>query len=144
MIYLRIAAVLTLIHCLAHTAQSLLSGPTHGTQEMLVIQAMQSNIFKFAGVNRSYWDFQRGFAWFLSVQLAVQAAVFWLLASLAKNPFIRLRPILTMFAIGYLAMAAVSVRYFTPGPVVIEILIAACFAGAIVSTPSNLASLNET
>src|ERR1700741_3900117 len=54
-IYLRIAAVLTLIHCLGHTVQSLLNGATHGPQETAVIHVMQSTTFKFAGVNRSYW-----------------------------------------------------------------------------------------
>lgn len=106
---------------------------------MLVIQVMQSNAFKFAGVNRSYWDFHKGFAWFLSVQLAVQAAVFWLLASQAKGKSTGLRPILAIFALGFLTMAGVSVRYFTPGPVVVEVLIAMCLIGAVVSA-SNAAT----
>jgi hypothetical protein len=143
-IYLRIAAALTLIHCLGHTARSMLSGPTHGAQETSLIQAMQAATFNFSGVNRSYWDFQRGFGWFLTVELAVQAVVFWILASLAKNPSIRLRPIFIVFAISFLAMAGLSVRYFTPGPVVVEVLIAMSFIGAIVSASNNSASLNDS
>jgi hypothetical protein len=135
--YLRSAAVLTLIHCLGHTARTMLSAPADGSPQMLVIRTMKAYSFNFSGFEHSYWDFYRGFGWFLAVQLAVQAIVFWYLASWAKSPSPQLRPILLTFAVNFVAMAILSFRYFTLGPIVIEMLIAACFVGGIVTIPSE-------
>lgn len=53
-IFLRIASVLTLIHCAAHTIRGVLSGPTHGAEEIAVIETMKSHAFNFGGFQRSY------------------------------------------------------------------------------------------
>ena len=133
--YLRIAAVLTLVHCLGHTARTMLIQPESGTSQTIVVQTMRSYVFNFAGFRHSYWDFYRGFGWFLTVQLASQGIAFWYFASLAKAPSSQLRPILWIFALNFAIMAILSVRYFTLGPIIIEIAIAASLVGSIVSLP---------
>lgn len=127
---LRIASVLTLIHCVAHTIRGVLSGPTHGAEEIAVIEAMKSHAFNFGGFLRSYWDFHLGYGLFLTVILLIQGLLFWYLAGLAKTNLLLVRPMLTLFSINYLAMAIVAWKYFSLGPAIIELLIAACFATA--------------
>jgi len=61
----------------------------------------------------------------------VEGIAFWLLGSLAKRDAEALRPILATFAVGYLALSLNSYTYFFLGPVIAEILIAACLLFAI-------------
>jgi hypothetical protein len=57
----------------------------------------------------------------------------WQLGCLAKSDALRLRPILTTFLVGYLCIFAISYRYFFAGPVITELLIAACLGMTIAS-----------
>jgi hypothetical protein len=68
----------------------------------------------------------------------VETVAFWMLASLAKSDSGRLRPILAAFMIQYLALAVNSYHFFFLGPVIAEVLIAACLGMAIVTAkPAN-------
>lgn len=128
-IFLRIASVLTLIHCIGHT-RSVFRGPLHGAEEIAVIDTMKTHSFDFSGFQRNYWDFHLGFAWFLTAILVFQVPLFWYLASAVKASSLAVRPILALFSMNFLAMAIVSWKYFTLGPIVIELLIAACLISA--------------
>jgi hypothetical protein len=55
----------------------------------------------------------------------------WQLGTLAKTVAPALRPVLATFLVAYFALAVNSYLYFFAGPVIAEILIAACFAWAI-------------
>lgn len=129
-IFLRIASVLTFIHCIAHTMRGVLSGPTHGAEEITVIETMKSHAFNFGGFLRTYWDFHLGYGWFLTVILLIQGLLFWFLASLAKTSSMAVRPMLALFSLNFLGIAIVAWRYFSLGPVIIELLIAASLAVA--------------
>lgn len=136
-IFLRIASVLTLVHCIAHTIRGVLSGPltatqwpTHGNEEITVIETMKSHSFNFAGFLRTYWDFHVGYGFFLTVILLIQGLLFWNLAVLTKTNALAIRPILALFFFNFLGMAIVAWKYFSLGPVIIELIIAACFAAA--------------
>lgn len=129
-IYLRIAAVLTLIHAILHTVGGVLSKPDPGPAQ-IAVDAMQANHFLVLGNMRSYWDFYMGMGLCVSIFLTVEAIVFWMLASLSKTEAVRLRPILIAFALGYLAIAVNSWRYFFIAPVITEILIVLCLGLAI-------------
>jgi hypothetical protein len=65
--------------------------------------------------------------------LTAEAIVFWQLGTLAKTDAVRLRPIMATFMIAYLVFAVNSYVYFFFGPVIAEILIAACMGMAIVT-----------
>jgi hypothetical protein len=131
-IFLRIASVLTLIHSVLHTIGGVFSKPDPGPGAVAVA-AMQSNHFLLLGNMRSYADFYRGLGLAVTIFLTVEAIVFWLLASLVKTDGARLRPILAVFAIGYLVFALDSFEYFFIFPVITEILIALCLILAIVT-----------
>ena len=137
-VFLRIAAVLTFIHAVLHTIGGVFSkqGPGPATA---AVQAMKMNEFLVMGHTRRYWDFYRGFGLGATIWLTAEAVLFWLLGSLAKTDARRLRPILATFLIAYAALAVNSYTYFFAGPVITEILIAACLGLAIVTAKSQAA-----
>jgi hypothetical protein len=101
---------------------------------------MKMNQFQWMGHTRSYWDFYRGLGLGATISLTSEAILFWLLASLAAKDATQLRPILVTFMVAYLALSVNSFTYFFLGPVIAEILIAACLAMAIVfanHSPAN-------
>jgi hypothetical protein len=93
------------------------------------------------GHTRSFWDFYRGMGLCVSVFLTVESVAFWLLGSLAKLDAARLRPILATFTVGYLALSVNSYTYFFLGPVITEILIAACLLFSIFTAKTQAVSL---
>jgi len=127
---LRIASALALIHFAGHTFGGMLSGPTHGPEEIAVLETMKAHRFDFMGSLRSYWDFWFGLGMLVSVNLLIQAVVFWQLATLAKVEPRRASPLIASFLVTYLAMAALAWRYFFIGPVIVELAIVACLGFA--------------
>lgn len=136
-IFLRTASVLTLIHAVLHTVGGVFGKPLPGPASA-AYAAMQANDFVVFGQTRNYFMFYRGMGLGVTIFLTFEAIVFWLLGGLAKSDAARLRPVLAVFLIAYLAFAVNSYVYFFPPPVVVEILIAACMAGAILTAkPAN-------
>jgi hypothetical protein len=131
-LFLRIASVLTMIHSILHTVGGVFGNPAPGVGAA-TLAIMKANEFTFMGVTRNYSEFLRGMGLAVTIFLTVEAIVFWQLGSLAKTEAPRLRPILTWFLIAYLALAVNSYTYFFSGPVITELLIAACLGMAIVT-----------
>jgi hypothetical protein len=131
-VFLRIAAVLTLVHAALHTVGGVFGKPLPGPASVAV-EAMQSNHFVALGAARTYWEFYRGMGLAVSIFLTIGAVVFWQLASLARNHGRALRPVLATFVVAYVAMAVNSYLYFFAAPVVVELLIALCLGLAFVS-----------
>jgi hypothetical protein len=131
-LFLRIASILTLVHSALHTVGGVFSKPEPGVGEA-TYAVMQSNYFHVLGVTRSYADFYRGFGLAITLFLTAEGVVFWLLASLAKKHPLELRPILLVFMLAYVVFAVISQTYFFLGPVLAELLIAACLLGAIMT-----------
>jgi len=68
----------------------------------------------------------------------MEAIVFWRLASLVPATGARLRPIISVFALGYLAFAVDSFRFFFLGPVIAEVLIVSCLILAILAAKGRV------
>jgi len=132
-IYLRIAAVLTLVHSAMHTVGGVFGATPEGPASVAAA-AMKANHFEFMGATRTFWEFHRGLGLAVTIFLTAEAVVFWLLGTLAKRNAMEIRPILAVFAIGYLAFAVDSLVYFFLLPVVFEAVIAACLLMATIST----------
>jgi len=141
-LFLRIAAVLTFIHAALHTIGGVFgkAGPGPAT---VAVQAMM-NQFLLMGHTRSLWDFYRGMGLGVTISLTAEAVLFWQLGSLAKTNAPRLRPILATFLFAYGVLAVNSYAYFVLGPVIAEILIAACLGLAIVTATSQVAAYART
>ena len=129
-VFLRIASVLTLIHSILHTVGGVFSKPDPGIAAT-TWAAMKANEFTVFGLTRSYFAFYRGLGLGITIVLTAEAIVFWQLGTLAKTDAPRLRPVMATFLIAYLVFAVNSYEYFFFGPVVTEILIAACLGMAI-------------
>lgn len=134
-IALRTASALTLVHAILHTIGGVLAPPSHGAEELAVVETMSAHRFDFMGSMRSYSDFMLGYGLFLTVVLLGQAVLFWQLAALARTRPEGLRPVVGVLALGFVAMAIVSWRFFFVAPVVTELLIAAFLAAAFVGLP---------
>lgn len=131
-IFLRIAAVLTLIHSTLHTIGGVFGKVPPGPAEQAVT-IMKANQFELMGSLRTYWDFYMGFGLGITIFLTLEAVVFWLLASRTPAEVARLRPIIFVFALGYLALAVNSFRFFFLAPVINELLIVLCLVVAILT-----------
>ncbi len=128
-IFLRIASILTLIHSILHTVGGVFGKPAPGTATM--VAAFMRTPFPVFGVTRSYADFYRGMGLCVTIFLTMDAAILWMLASMSKSDAARLRPVLAMFFLGYLAMALNSYAFFFSAPVITELLIVLCVGIAI-------------
>src|SRR4029453_16772732 len=122
---LRTASVLTLVHSILHTIGGVLAPPSHGAEEIAVLETMSAHRFEFMGSMRSYADFMLGYGLLVTVVLLVDGVLFWQLAALARARPDGLRPIVALFALGYLGIAIVSGTFFFIAPVITELLIAA-------------------
>jgi len=138
-LFLRIAAVLTFLHAALHTIGGVF-GQAEPGPATVAVQAMKMNQFLLMGYTRSFWEFYRGMGLAVTVFLTAEAVVFWLLGSLAKTDARRLRPILGAFLVGYAALAVNSYAYFFLAPVIVESLIAACLALAMVTAKPEAAA----
>ena len=135
--FLRIAAVLTLIHSILHTLGGVFGKVPQGPAE-LAVASMKANQFAMFGSLRTYWDFYMGFGLGITVFLTLGAIVFWLLASCAQAEVARLRPVIFVFALGYLALAVNSFRFFFLAPVINELLIVTCLMLAILTAKARV------
>jgi hypothetical protein len=127
---IRIASVLTFVHAALHTIGGVF-GKTPPGPATLVLATMRANPIQVFGVTRTFWDFYHGMGLGVSISLTAESIIMWQLASLAETTAPQLRPILATFLLAYLALAVNSYLYFFAGPIITEILIAACFAWAI-------------
>ena len=136
-VFLRIASVLSMVHCVLHTVGGVLAPPRHGGEEIAVLETMKAHRFDFMGSMRSYADFMLGYGLFVAIVLLVDAVLFWQLAALARRQPRGLRPIVALFLFSFVGMAVVSWRCFFVAPVVTELLIAACLGAACANLPGR-------
>ncbi len=132
-ILLRVAAILMFVHFAGHTL-GMLQPPSHGPEEIAVIQQMKAHSFNVMGSNRAYWDFFLGFGFDASLTMLLQAVLLWLLASLVKtNPAVA-RPFIAVFILAWTASAVLCLKYFFVAPTVFAVLMVAVLAGAWAAT----------
>ena len=128
--FLRIASVLTLVHSAMHTIGGVFGSTPEGPAS-IAAAAMKANQFQFMGATRTFWDFHLGRGMAVTIFLTAEGVAFWLLGSLAKRNAVEIRPILGVFALGYVAFAVDSLMYFFMLPGIFEAVIAACLTAAM-------------
>jgi hypothetical protein len=138
-LFLRIASVLTFIHAALHTIGGVFGKVDPGPASVAVA-AMKANQFLLMGNMRSFWDFYFGLGLALTISMTAESILMWQLASLAKTDARRLRPMMVTFLLAYVVIAINSNANFFIAPVIVEILIAACFAVAIATAKSPTAA----
>lgn len=137
-LFLRIASVLTLIHSVLHTVGGVFGKPVNPVAA--AVAANMRTQFPAFGAMRSYSDFYMGMGLGVTIFLTMDALVLWLLASLAKRDAACLRPLMIIYALGYLTFALNSYTFFFSFPVIAELLIVACLiAAAVTAKPIDAA-----
>ena len=135
-LFLRVAAVLTLIHAVLHTIGGVFGEAGPGPAA-IAVEAMKANQFLLMGHTRSYWEFYRGLGLAVTILLTAEAVLFWLLGSLAKTDARRLRPVVGTFLVAYAVLAVNSYAYFFLAPVIVEGLIAVCLGLAMITAKAE-------
>jgi hypothetical protein len=138
-LFLRIASVLTFIHAVLHTSGGVFGKIPPGPAA-LAAQAMKVNTFMAMGNMRNFWMFYRGLGLGITICLTAESIVMWQLSPLARTDARRLRPIMATFLIAYLVFSVNSYTYFFAGPVIAEILIAACLGVAMITAKPQIAA----
>jgi hypothetical protein len=131
-IFLRTAAVLVAVQSVLHTIGGVFGKPLPGAASA-AYAAMKSNHFLVMGLDRSYWLFFIGFGLCITVSMVTEAAIFWLLGSLAPTMGSRLRPILAVFTVGYALLTVLAAAFFFPIPAIWNLVVVACLLAATVN-----------
>ena len=122
---LRIAAILSFLFCLGHSAGFPWT-PATGVAADTVVRGMMSFRFDVFGTSRTYWDFYQGFGLTVSVLQLLGAVVLWLLARLAVDAVAQVRPFVLAFFVANLAQLVLVIRYFFLPPIVFCVAITVC------------------
>jgi hypothetical protein len=121
----RIAAIIATIQFVAHTYMFLTYVPSHGADEVQVINTMKEHTFTFGGHPRTYWDFYFGYGLFAAVLVAVEVGVLLAFAGIARvNPKL-VRNGALVLAVANIGYAALVRTYFFPLPSYFDIALAA-------------------
>jgi len=132
-VLMRFVGLLALVQAVGHGTLFLRATPTHGPDEVAVVEAMRSNTFTFAQAPRSYWDMYTGYGLESAAICVVEGALFWVLAGIVRREPARVRSVLMLFAVANLAHMAMVWRYFAfPIPMVFDGAIALGLTGAII------------
>ena len=128
---LRIAAVISLLFAAGHTLGGLKGWSPIGETEVLT--AMKTFRFDVAGVNRSYFEFYRGFGFLLAVYLVLQAVLLWQLASLARTSRPLARPMVWSFFVASIPIGVLSWVFLFPTPVYFDVVLTLCLGWAVIA-----------
>ncbi len=127
----RTLAVILALFAAGHTLGTAVPHVTRGAAEASVFRAMQGFRFPIMGFERSYWEFYRGFALTISVQLALMAVIAWQVGSLSESDPRQARRIGIALLLGCVGIAVISWSFFFGGPIVFSI-VATVLAGVLV------------
>jgi len=131
---LRITSVLSFVQFCAHTAMFVTYRPVHGAEEVAVVEAMRTHVFKFGGAAHSYWELYFGYGLMSAANCLVEAVLFWQLAGLARKSPALIRPIAALFLLANVGYAILVRVYFFPLPGYFDLAIAALLGAAIVTS----------
>jgi hypothetical protein len=134
-VFYRSAAVLILVFDIGHTLGFRQSDPSWGVDAML--GSMRSIHFDMQGFSRSYWDLFVGAGYFVSVFLLLAAVLAWQLSNLPAETMARMRGTAWALAFSFVALTALSWRYFFFVPLVFSLLIAICLVAAAWLSPKS-------
>jgi hypothetical protein len=129
--WLRVAAILSVLLALGHTAGGLQHWSPPGETE--VLRSMGTFRFDALGSNRSYLDFYLGFGYIISLYMFAQGLLLWQLAPLASLPGARVRPMVATFLAVSVGATALDQALFFVLPTVSNLMISICLALAWVA-----------
>jgi len=132
--FLRAAAVVAFIQCAAHGFLLLSYEPSHGPDEVRLVQAMRSFRFDFGGSQpHSYWEMYIGYGLFAAVNCLIEALLFWWASRHTAGARGLVNAIIGIFLFANITYGALVWRYFFFIPLVMDTLVALCLAAAFLA-----------
>lgn len=119
---LGVAAGIAFVQYCAHSILFLRGRPTHGNEEVELVEAMKSHRWSFAGRPRSYWDFYFGSGLMLIVWGFAEVLLLWRVAVLSTA--VSVAPLVVILLLANVGHAILALRYFFPLPAVFDGLVA--------------------
>lgn len=114
-ILLRIAAAVSLLFALGHTAGGLKQWSPMGPNP--VLKTMTDTHFQAMGASRTYLDFYMGFGWSLTVAGLLQTVLLWQMANIARSGNVAaVRPMVAAVALATVASGLIAWRFLFPVP----------------------------
>lgn len=131
----RLASYVLVFYAYAHTMGAVIKVPRFGADSDKVVTAMQTVQVQVMGAVCTWYDFYRGFGYFVGFFLVFAAYLAWLCGGMTAST----RPVLLRVAWGSLAVHAACVPlvliYFFAAPMVCQSLVTALVAlGCIIET----------
>lgn len=142
--FLRIASIVALVQCVAHTYLLVSYVPTHGPEEVALVEAMKLHRFNFGSTVHSYWELYFGYGLFAAVNCLIEAVLFWQLAALAKTDSVRIRPIVALFLLANVGYAILVWNYFFLTPIVPDTAIVICLGLTLITLSPNRAKERQS
>jgi hypothetical protein len=130
--YLRIAAVLTLLLGVGH----LLGRPWTPSSDLgatVVVAGMKAHSMHVMGFDRTMMDFYQGFGLVLGVNLLAEAVILWLLADLARSDPTRARRMAAVLLVMNAAATALAGAYLFTAPLVLLGAVTLCLGAAVLA-----------
>ena len=128
---LRIAAVVAAIQYIAHGILFLSAKPSHGSDEIDLVERMKSLRWNFRGFERSYWNFYFGYGLIVILWGVVEVVLLWQLARLAGASSASVAPLVATLLAANIGHAILTLRYFFLIPAIFDIMIAILLAVAL-------------
>ena len=133
---LRIASVVFALYTAGHSYGAMIKDPkSGGPEKQLVLSAMRAYHEHLQGASRSYWDFYKGFGWFVSCALLLFTILCWQLSGIARTQPSIARPlILTLFVIS-IPMTILAYTNFFAAPAIFSTVATLLLGAAAFSLP---------
>ena len=126
---LRTASAIALVQFVGHGALFIRARPTHGADEVAVVEAMRAHFFQFGMAPRSYWDMYFGYGLEAAFICLVEAVLLFQLAGVAERAATVVRPVTALIVLANLAHFAMLARYFAfPIPMVLDAVLVTTLA----------------
>jgi hypothetical protein len=120
----KIASCLLVLFAIGHTLGFSRADSRWGVDSL--VSSMRTVHFDVRGFSRSYWDFYVGFGLFVTVFLLFAAVLAWQLGGMAKETLMLMPTVTWGLAICFVAVTALTWRYFFLVPGIFSSLIALC------------------
>jgi hypothetical protein len=128
-LFLRIAATLILIEGVLHTIGGVFGKPDPGPMTTAWM-AMQANHFPLIGLDRTYAQVYTGFGLCITISCILEGLVLWLISNRMRTHAALLRPIIGLFAVGYLALTIIAYTFIFAPPAISNFIVFLCLAAA--------------
>jgi hypothetical protein len=127
--WLRLLAAIMMFFTVGHTI-GVLNPPAEGAAGQ-ALDVMRRERFPIMGFERSYWDFYRGFGFFVSLEFLLFAVIAYQLSVMSRRSPRAALPLMVTLEIGCAVTALLSWMYFFAAPMVTSLAAVVCSTAAL-------------